>query len=461
VEVIQKFIFSNWLKQTISQILGKSESLHFHLVRDTVGVMILKVTAMGLGFLINVFLARLLGAAGYGVYAYVWSMITFLSIPAAFGLPQLLVRNIASYQTKEEWSFLKGLLHFADRTVLVTSLILATFLGLGIWLFSDRIGTQTRDTFLIALLLLMFMSLLQIRQMSLQGLGRIVQGQMLMSFVRPILFILIASAYFFSTGRITPPSAMGIQVVASSTAFLIGTFLLKKYLPKPIDEISPTFAIGPWVRSAMPLLGIGILGVINTQADILLLGTIKGAEAVGIYKVALQNALLITFPLVAIKAVSGPTISSLHTKGNRELLQRVITYATRMAWLGSLPIALGFIVGGKWFLSFLFGQEFVGSTMALGILSLGYLINVTMGAVDLVLIMTEHEDMAVKGMGFAAVFNVILNTVFIPLWGPIGAAAATAISQACWSIILAMWVYKKLGINTTVVRRQIWRMKQK
>jgi len=422
--------------------------------------MALKACSMGLGFGISVLLARLLGAIGYGIYAYVWSMVMFLSVPATFGLPQLLVRNIASYQTKEEWGLLKGLLYFADRTVLVTSLVLATFLGLGIWFFSDRIGTHTRDTFLIALPLLMFMSLLQIRQMSLQGLSRIVQGQMLMSFVRPTLFILIASTYFFSTGRITPPSAMGIQVAAFSTAFLIGTFLLKKYLPKPVEGIFPVFAIGPWVRSAMPLLGIGILGVINTQADILLLGAIKGAEAVGIYKVALQNALLITFPLVAIKAVSGPTISSLHAKGDRELLQRIITYATRMAWLGSLPIALGFVVGGKWFLSSLFGREFVEGAMALGILSLGYLINVTMGAVDLVLIMTEHEDMAVKGMGFAAVFNVILNTVLIPLWGPNGAAAATAISQACWSIILAMWVYRKLGINTTVVRRQIWRTKK-
>jgi O-antigen/teichoic acid export membrane protein len=293
--------------------------------------------------------------------------------------------------------------------------------------------------------------------MSLQGLSRIVQGQMLMSFVRPTLFILlIASAYFLLTQRITPPLAMGMQVAAFGTAFLIGALLLKKYLPKPVKGTFPVFAIGPWVRSTLPLLGIGILGVVNTQADILLLGAIKGAEAVGIYKVALQNALLITFPLVAIKAVSGPTISSLHAKGDRKLLQRIITYATCMAWLGSLPIALGFVVEGKWFLLFLFGREFVEGAMALGILSMGYLINVTMGAVDLVLIMTEHEDMALKGMGFATAFNVILNSVFIPLWGLNGAAIATAISQACWSMILAMWVYRKLKINTTVVKRQIW-----
>lgn len=69
----------------------------------------------------------------------------------------------------------------------------------------------------------------------------------------------------------------------------------------------------------------------------------------------------------------------------------------------------------------------------------------------MVLIMTGHEDMAVKGMGFAAIFNVILNSAFIPLWGVNGAAVATAISQACWSIILAIWVYRKLRINTTAI----------
>jgi len=48
---------------------------------------------------------------------------------------------------------------------------------------------------------------------------------------------------------------------------------------------------------------------------------------------------------------------------------------------------------------------------------------------------------------------VILSFVFIPLWGAVGAALATAISIVCWNVLLVGLAYKRLGINTTAFAR--------
>ncbi|WP_245735316.1 flippase [Thermodesulforhabdus norvegica] len=449
---IEEGFLSSRLGRAVARAIGKPGSLRFRLARDTVGVMVLKAISMGLGFLISVVLARMLGAAGYGVYAYVWSVVTFLSIPATFGLPQLLVRNIAAYQVKERWGHIRGLLHFADQTVLVASLTLTALLGLGMWFLSDRIDVQTKDTFLIALPLLVLMALLQIRQMSLQGLSRVVQGQMLALFVRPTLFILlIASAYLLFAERITPSLAMGMQVVAFAIAFLTGALLLKKHLPKPVEESSPAFEIRPWVKSALPLLGIGVLGVVTHHTDILMLGGIKGAEAVGIYKVGFQLALLISFGLLSVGTVISPTISALYTtEDRRDRLQRVITRAVYLSVFSGLPLALIFLIAGKQVLVIIFGQEFALGAATLAILSLGQLFSVIVGPTDIILIMTGYENYVTKGLSITAGTNVILNALFIPLWGIKGAAIATTISIVLLNTLLAVWVYRKTGINPTI-----------
>jgi len=60
------------------------------LVRNGIGSLILKFTFVLLSFGLTVTLARLLGVDGYGVYAYVFALVSLLAIPAEFGLPNLM-----------------------------------------------------------------------------------------------------------------------------------------------------------------------------------------------------------------------------------------------------------------------------------------------------------------------------------------------------------------------------------
>ena len=76
-----------------------------------------------------------------------------------------------------------------------------------------------------------------------------------------------------------------------------------------------------------------------------------------------------------------------------------------------------------------------------------------MGSVGQVLNMTGHEKDSAIGMAIGAIANVCLNFLLIPRWGASGAAVATGVSVAIWNIVLAAFVYRRLGLNTTVIRR--------
>jgi len=181
-----------------------------------------------------------------------------------------------------------------------------------------------------------------------------------------------------------------------------------------------------------------------------MVGAMLGPEAAGIFDVAIKGAALVSFALMAVNMPLAPAVAELYAKGEKKLLQRLVTKSARVALLGSLPVAFGMILFGREVLS-IFGRDFIEGSTVLAILSAGQLINVAMGSVALLLNMTGYEEDTAKGIGIAALVNVVLNAFLIPLWGINGAATASAISMAAWNILLAWWVYKKIGIYSTAL----------
>jgi len=243
---------------------------------------------------------------------------------------------------------------------------------------------------------------------------------------------------------------MGIRVVSVAIAFGVGAELLRRALPRDIQNVQPTYRIKSWTGSILPFLFITGTFFINNRTDILMLGALQGPAVVGVYTVASRGADLVTFILIAVNQSIGPMMSSLHTKGDRQGLQRLVTKSARVVTLISLPTGLILILFGKWFLA-IFGPEFVAGYLALVLLCCGQILNGFVGSVGQLLNMTGHERDTALAVGVSAVSNVILNALFIPRFGAVGAAAATASSFVIWNVWLVISVYKRLGIYATAV----------
>jgi O-antigen/teichoic acid export membrane protein len=452
------FVFRSYTS-VISQLTGiilqgdQARPLRDRLVKATTGSFGLRVAGAGFSFIINLLLARLLGVAGYGAYSYAIAWIGLLAVPALFGLERLLIREIAVYRVQAAWDLMRGLLLWADRTVLKVSLGLGLAASGLIWILADRLGYQMATVLWLGFLMLPFVTLVRLRQASLHGLNQVVLSLFPEYLIRPLLLtVLLGSAYFFLRDDLKPQWALGLHTTTVVVSLLIGTYLLHKMLPELARDVSPNYQIGAWTRSALPMVLISGMNEINNRIDTIMLGVMKEAEAVGIYNVANRGAQFILLIQTAVDLALAPTIAGLHAAGKMARLQNVITKSTQVVLLLSLSVGIGLVAFGERFL-LLFGSMFVQGHTALAILAAGCVVSNAAGLAAVMLVMTGHERDAALSIGTSVVLNVILNMALIPLWSVEGAATATSISMMARNILMVLLVYRRVGIHFMPLRR--------
>ena len=451
------FVFRSYTS-VISQLTGiilqgdQARPLRDRLAKATTGSFGLRVAGAGFSFIINLLLARLLGVAGYGAYSYAMAWIGLLAVPALFGLERLLIREIAVYRVQAAWDLVRGLLLWADRTVLRVSLGLGLAASGLIWILADRLGYQMATVLWLGLLMLPFVTLVRLRQASLHGLNQVVISLFPEYLIRPLLLTILLGGAYFLRDDLQPQWALGLHTTTVVVSLLIATYLLHKVLPGPAKDASPKYQIGTWTRSALPMMLISGMNEINHRIDTIMLGMMKEAAAVGIYNVANRGAQFILLIQTAVDLALAPTIAGLHVAGKMARLQRVITKSTQVVLLLSLSVGVGLVAFGERFL-LLFGSMFIQGHTALAILAAGCVISNAAGLAAVTLVMTGHERDAALSIGTSVVLNVILNTALIPLWSVEGAATATSISMMARNILMVLLVHKRVGIHFTPLRR--------
>jgi len=96
----------------------------------------------------------------------------------------------------------------------------------------------------------------------------------------------------------------------------------------------------------------------------------------------------------------------------------------------------------------IFGDEFIAGSVVLIILLIGRFINSFSGSTGLILQMTGHQKVYRDIVAVALILNIVLNLILTPLYGYVGTAVATVISIAVWNIWAAVYIKRKLHIES-------------
>lgn len=421
-----------------------------HFLSHTAGGFVLKVAVTGLFFVASVALARLLGAEGYGAYTYALTWSGLLGLLASLGLGQLVTRSMAAYQAQADWGRVKGLLIWAHGTTLAASLGLALLGALAAWLWRGASDQATLLALALALLLLPLTTLLRLQQSTLRGFGHVILSQLPESLIQPLLLLVIVGGLWLGLpAGLSAPWAMAANGTATLGALGIAALLVVRRSPQIPAGTTAVYAGRAWLRSALPLLSISALVMVNSRAVILLLGAMAGVESVALYNVAARGAEILSFVLVPTELALQPRIARLYALGDRAALQEIVRQGARVMALLALPLVIGLLIFGGQFLR-LFGPEFAGARPALSILLAGHLCDVLAGPVVIILTMTGHEGDAAKAIGLSTALNLLLAPPLIHVWGLEGAALATAVSLSLWNVLLVFLVRRRVGIDSTL-----------
>lgn len=418
--------------------------------RGAGAVFLIQVAGGGLGYLTHIVLARILDPAGYGVYAYVMAWVSLLAIPASLGLNTALVRFVSQYREGSSPSLLRGVAIRSWQMVTGAGLLIAVAAsGLILW-FGDRIGIPYARALLIGVWIVPLRSLVDTQVAMSRGLKAMglayVPGQV----VRPLL--LLAGLAFLP--------ALGVQVdrhvaiALAGGAFLAivlgqGAILGRRVLALTVGS-RPSFESRHWLRTSLPMLLVAGFLLLLKRTDVVMLGILAGAEDVGTYNAAARTANLASFVLIAVNAIAAPSIAALYDRGERAKLQDLADTVAHFIFWPSLIVVVGLVLLAPVILGW-FGEEFVAGQTVLVVLAAGHLVNVGVGSVGYFMNMTGNQDEMARVVGVAAVLNIGLNAVAIPLYGALGAAVATAFSMAGWNVWVNRLVVARLSIRPSIV----------
>ncbi|MDA3876550.1 MAG: flippase [Halothiobacillus sp.] len=428
---------------------GRGNGLRAQLLRGGLGSAGVQALNRVLVLALGIMLARGLGAEGYGTYAYAFAIMNLLMVAAVAGVPTLLLREVAAAHGQQRWGLLRGALIRSGQLVLLASVSVSLIGLLVLWVMADRLGAAQLYTTLLMLLVLPLEALAKTIASTMLGLHRVVVGQAVGMLLRPLLVLVgVGSIFLLDPAFLQPQYAMAAQLAAAGVVLLVGGWMLSRYLPAASRTEPAEYQSRKWLKSALPFTLIGGAGIINNQADIIMLGWFGSAADVGIYRVAVQGATLVVFGLQAANSVIAPHFARLYAQGDMDKLQRLVTASARVALLVALPFALAFVFAGDTIVARVFGAEFAASHLPLAILALGQLANAAFGSVGFLLTMTGNESHTARVLWQTALLNVVLNGLLIPLYGMAGAAVASAISLLIWNALLFVRVGKSLGITS-------------
>lgn len=442
-------------KQTFARLFGvfRGDGLRARLIRGALGSAGVQAASRFLALGLSVILARTLGPEGYGIYAYAFAIMSLLMVAAEAGVPTLLMREVAAAEARGNWGHLRGALRRGVQFVALVSVIIAAVGLITMALLEDGMAPASLYTIALMLLVLPVVAIAKTFGHALWGLHRVVTAQIVLSIITPALAITFVSGVFIFWPTIRSPSAaMAAQLAAALTTLIIAAVLLKRAMPAATHRVAPEFQSREWLRSALPFILIGGAGFINTQTDIIMLGWFAEPEEVGIYRVAVQGALLVPAMTLYIgNAILAPLFARLNAQGDTAQLQHIVTRAARVILSVAMPLILLLMLAGEPAIVWLFGVEFASAYRPFLILAATQLAVIGFGQVDFLLSMTGHERTINRVLWQTACLNVLLNAALIPYFSSNGAALATSASLLLRAIIMRSHVKKKLRLSTSAL----------
>ncbi len=437
------------------QLLGLKHDLRSQLLRGGVSGLLVRAGAILIGLVASVALARFLGPVAYGIYAFVFSLITLLGLPVKMGLPTLILRETARADQARDGALMRGIWSWSDRAMVLMSVAVLGFSGLYLWLVSG-IESSRMIALLCGLPLVPLIGLTEARGAAIRGLRRVALGSAPDKILRPLLLVCgVAGVGWFSVSPLNAAQVYLIHCGAAAIGLVVAAFFAIRFRPQHPGADTPLYKSRAWISAIVPLSALAGLQIVNHNTDILMLGSLASNEEVGLYRVALSGANIALFGLTTINLVLQPYFARACGAGNHRQLQRLATTAARLSLLAGFPFLAIFWLAGSWLLLLMYGEVYTGAYWTLVLLSIGQVVSAFFGSAGNLLTMSGREWLAAGGLLLSSIVNVGLNWILIPRYGIEGAAVATGLSIAVWNIALwcATWVTLRVDSSPFGLRR--------
>lgn len=393
-------------------------------------LLVSQIVASICGFIWTILIARYLGVNDYGILGFAISLTAIVAITLDWGISTHIVRHIATdYDSAPKYLGnaipLKSI--FTIGTIFITLIIL-------ILMKSDELTITITLLFLIERILISFIGLFNgCFQAFEEGKYQGIQNTL----VNIILLIFILITIFTDLG------IYGISisyVVANVIALIYEYYVLQKHIAKPKFEFDKSFCKKITILS-LPFAITGLLYSIYYSIDIVMLTSMVGNSATGIYNATYKLISVLNLFYSIYAAVIFPVMSKFY-KNDEKLLLISFEKSVKYLMLIIVPIAVATTLYSLDIIQLIYGHEYDAASSVLSILIWTVCLLFVSGACNTLLNASHKEVSVTKIYLIAAIFNVCLNFIMIPYLSYNGAAITTVLSDMLIMIIQCYVIYK-------------------
>jgi O-antigen/teichoic acid export membrane protein len=404
--------------------------LQSHLTKNSLWMIHSRFTAQGLAVIFTILLARRLGSAEFGAYAFIAAIIFVANALTTFGTDMLLIREIAA---KDD---LSGLPAALTVQLAISVCFIAAVWSLGAWIPNQSQQTvMALKVYSFALIPLAFFTVFTT---ALRG-KQLMNIYALLNIIVPLLQV---GAVLILRGNnlVTLASfLLLIQILIAILAGVICSLAIHHFWRSWRFSSSDLSSL---LKAAAPIAYLTLLAMLYQRLGVTMLSLMTGPSRTGIFSAAARIVEASKTVHIAVFAALYPAMAQgMSPRDTRAELSEPIAERRRGTYfglllLGAIFVSLSLFVVAKPLVGLLYGNEFIFSINVLQILSwtlIPFTINTYL---TLSFLASKQEHLIGRALMISLLGTLILSLMWIPSRGPEGAAWASLIAECLQSVTL-------------------------
>jgi O-antigen/teichoic acid export membrane protein len=405
--------------------------------KNVIGLFISQIISYTLIFFYTIYLARYLGADGYGIISFAIAFSGIFTILADLGLNTLIVREV-SRNTSLANKFLVNVFFMKILLSLLSFFLIIVMVNLiGYSQTTIAVVYFFSLSAILTSLFGIFYSIYQsFEKIEYQSLG-----------------LILSSILIF--GGVMIGINLGFGVVRFSMVFFVSSIITLIYtalicfwkflIPKMDYDITFWKKI---LKEALPFGITGISVVLYINIDSVILSILQNNEVVGFYNAAYRLVLFLVIIPSTINIAIFPLMSRYHITSKSSLMFINEKYFKLMLILG-IPIGVSITILANKIIILLYGTEYINSIIALQILIWTVIFTFASAASSKLLEATNKQVIITKITIISVLLNIIINLILIPKYSYIGASIATVLTEA-FVVTMILTISNRLGYGVSI-----------
>ncbi len=418
-------------------------------VKGAIITLVISLIAAFMGYIVRLILARRLSVEDFGLFYAVFAFLGMVAIFKSLGFDKCLAKFIPDFKYKNDNNLIKTSIIYVCFIQLITGIITIA----GIYLLSDYLSANffhsSKAGNILTLMAISFSieSFVLVLKFSFQGFKKMVYFSGI-DLIRMILVsIIVLIGFKLDYGLLSP--VLAYIIVPIILIIIFGWVFITSVFPQFMKS---KFVLNiPMIKEISKysffLVENSVASLILQYTDMLALTYFSNLKNVGLYSIASPTTRVLMYFPRAIGGILLPLSAELWAGKKDRILKEGIESLYKYSIILIVPLVFTMFSFAELLITVLYGSKYASAANSMKILSIGMIFAIIYGININFFAGIGKPQITSKIVYTAALVNLVMDLILIPLIGINGAAITSTTSYFVMMIMGLMYIQKFIKVE--------------